>query len=374
MRFAGYSVLTQEEAATIPSLEARLGLEAGDRVALYELVRHSSMGEGVSPIFAVVLGSHEPGWFIGETEDGSQVEFHADQVIDIERHPPSMGGLADFIRNLNPFAKKEEKTGLPALPVEKKKLFAFKAPEEQEEFFLIERPTSELIPEKKEEKKLFSFKAPEIEEAALIERPSTEIAPAKKETFVFKAPEEVPFLETPEVTLFPEAIEVPVREEVPPTGFLTPYRPEETIERFQVVPQHLEPEEKEYVKVLPLPPRRTLLPSVEDVARGFLSWYDTEDLWDMIRKAREEPYWKEELRGTGIAKFMTDTLGSGSGDGPTTEEEVASFFNIPWSEFEKRSDIETYEYEGKKYQERYFMDDVREEILYPLSDIVYERL
>lgn len=350
MRFADSNVLTVEEAAQVPPLEVRLGLEAGDRVALYELVRHSSMGEGVSPIQATVLGSHELGWFIGETDDGAEIEFNADQVLDVEVGSPAMGGFLDWFRELAAQAPGKGGVQLPMLPQPKKPSF-FQALKQAAAGLPIERPSSVISPQL-ERPGFLSILKKALTPFTDVVRMVREEAPPKKE---------VKPVDPTKLDIF---------EFVSPKA-LAAFSDIEIVPRETVIPKHLEPEIKEYTKVLPLPPRNTVFPTVEEVARGLMTYYDIEDLFDKVRQVKKEEWWQEDLEREGIAKWPFETIGRGSGVRPTPEEEMAAFLNIPWSEFIKRSEIETYEWGGKVHESREFTEDVTTELLYPSADLIH---
>src|SRR4029078_1007246 len=109
MIFADAHVLALEGGPAAPPLEVRLGLQPGDKVGLYQETRHASMGSGYVPIEAVILGSMEPGWFVGETEDGQQIQFHAGNIADVELGSPSMGRVFEW--------SKKKPTPPPSIPV-----------------------------------------------------------------------------------------------------------------------------------------------------------------------------------------------------------------------------------------------------------------
>jgi hypothetical protein len=72
-----------------------------------------------------------------------------------------------------------------------------------------------------------------------------------------------------------------------------PFTPAETVPEEKIAEQYgYAPGD---VKILPLPPRNTLLPTPEDVARGMLTWMDP-DFWHYIRSLRQSEYFQQALR------------------------------------------------------------------------------
>lgn len=381
MRLIDADVMDQRS-GNIPPLEVRLDLQPGDRVGLYREVQHASMGAGYSPLEAIVLGSPEPGWFVGETEDGQEITFHAGNVADVMMGSPQMGGMFDWLKKLAPPVpgssmipaepsqpRPEERKSLIAkikedfvapfkpmsqeiVPTEKKSIFDFfkKAPSGLPE----ERASSDVT---RYEKKggMFSFLDPESPKplAPLIERASSIILPEGAgplapyieralEPFIIipKSPEPEPYevQKARQKELWTGMFEKEV--EQPPLSKMFERFPESDVKPYEeVVPEKIRKQLHRSVKVLPLPRRQELLPSLEDVARGFMGFYNPiDDLWNEIRKVRSNPTWQEYVEKYGFAKEPFESLGNCGGP-PDLMEELAYFLNIPWEEFRKRAEI-----------------------------------
>lgn len=381
MRLADTNVLTLEEGAMIPPLEVRMDLKPGDKVGLY-MVNHNSMGVGLSPIEAIVLGSQEEGWFVGETEDGHEITFNADQVMDVELAPNSMGGFIDWVKKLMPPAPGG--TGLPALPAAPKRS-PFEALTTGP---LIERPGSEVAPYVKPSSQfaIFDPGTPSIltpfrERAASIilpDRPGP-LAPTIEKAlqpFAFvpesAPPETFEAKQSRQMDLWSSMFE-PEKEGASQADIFRGFTPQEIQPEEEAAPAHLEDDVREAVKVLPLPRRTTLLPSVEDVARGFATFYHLDDLWNDLRDARNTERWNQELEEVGISRFPMESIGACGGP-PDIFEELASFLHIPWQEFRKRAVIEETMYEGKPVEEWISNEDVWMEIMFPASEIIVAAL
>lgn len=430
MRLADVEVLSKEEGVSIPPIELRLDLQPGDRVGLLEEVRHPGLGEGLSPIEAVVLGSPEPGWFIGETEDGREIEFHADQVADIELGSPSMGGIFDWAKRL--FQKPapppvpgviQLPSGLPAplKPEVRKGLISqlktfLKVP-------LIARKEAE-GPRTQATGIFDVFKQAPAPPGLPAERGERGVTPAETRpsvVSVFEAREKVvipfvekltepmkvftaehkvviPFLEaitapaqvfpkSPELEpfevreakqmelfakMFPEAPEAPPPK---PTKEVFSVFSEEEIQPYgEVIPPSVPKRLHRDMKVLPLPRRTTLLPTVDDVIRGLVTFYNPiEDVFDLIRGEKGSPAWNQVLKEEGVVKFGFETLGTCGGP-PSYFEELASFLHVPWEEFRKRAVIEEVEERGETYEEWADDEKIWMEIIFPASEILTEAM
>lgn len=430
MRLADVDVLAREEGVAIPPIELRLDLQPGDRVGLFEEVRHPSLGAGLSPLEAVVLGSPEPGWFIGETEDGEQIEFHADQVADIELGSPSMGGMFDWFKRFVPKPPTPPDPGIirlpsmlpvPLRPEEKKGLLT------QLKSFLrapIFAKKEALGPKTKATGIFDVFKKPPVPPGLPAERGERGVTPAETRpsvVSVFQAQEKViiPFLEkltepmmvftaehkvvipfveaitaparvfpkSPELEpfevreakqmelfakMFPEAPEAPPPK---PTKEVFSVFSEEEVQPYgEVIPPSVPKKLHRDMKVLPLPRRTTLLPSVEDVARGLFTFYEPiEDFFNLIRDEKRSQAWNQVLQEEGVVKFQFESLGTCGGP-PSYYEELASFLHIPWKEFKERAVIEEVEDGGETYEEWVDDEKVWMDIIFPASEIMTEAM
>lgn len=364
-----------------PPLEVRLDLRPGDRVGLYEEVRHPSMGAGLSPVEAIVLGSPEPGWFVGQTEDGQEITFHAGNVADVQMGSPQMGGIFDWFKRLAPPVPgamipseppSSQLPTLPARPEERKGLIAkfkeaFAAPFEpmsremvpvterksifdffkkQKAGLPAERAGGGEVTQYEKKTSMFSFLDPgtkgpltqffdKAAEVAFPNRPGP-LAPYIEKAlapFVIipESPEPEPFeakqarqmeMWTGMFEKDPE-VKVPLSKmfEMFPTADIQPYE--------EVIPPEVPENLHRSVKVLPMPRRQTLLPSLEEVARGFMGFYNPiSELWDTIREARNSKTWKQYLEQYGYAKEHLESLGNCGGP-PDIFMELASFLHIP---------------------------------------------
>jgi hypothetical protein len=425
MRFADADVLAQSEGTTIPPLEVRMALQPGDRVGLYEEVRHHSMGAGLSPLEVLVLGSPEPGWFIGETEDGREISFHAGNVADVLHGSPSMGGIFDWVmKKITPPPLPGEMIQVPPPPVPQLPVVA-PPPRAEERRGLIAQVKSLFMapfaarPEAQAPaRSIFDvFKKPEVPTGLPAERGPGTIAPREERPSVisvfkpqekrvipiveqitapavYLAPGEktiIPFVESmlaPAVVL-PKSAELEpfmVREQkqkelwskviaeaapeapTPIEKVVEIFTPAEVQPQEEVIPPNLPEKLHRTLKVLPMPRRGELLPSVEDVARGLATFYQPiEELWAMLRRARQSPEWQESINQTGFAKEEFETLGTCGGQ-PSIYEEIASYFHIPWQEIRGRAVVrEAGDYEQWVKTDRIWMD-----IIAPLADRMTE--
>lgn len=416
MRFADADVMAEAEGSAIPPLEVRLDLRPGDCVGLYEEVRHPSMGAGYAPLEVVVLGSPTPGWFIGATEDGQEVEFHAGNVADVLHGSPSMGGLFDWVKKLIPPSPGEMIQRPPVPPP----MLPAPAPAPGERRGIIAQVKSffaPLIPGRAESetpaRSIFDvFKKPSVPAGLPSQRASSEVAPIEERPSVisvfkpgqktvipiieqitapavYLAPGEkkiIPFVEalTAPATVFPESpapepfevrelrqkeLWTRIIEEAAPEAtsiekVVQVFAPEEIRPKAEVIPPDLPRTLHRKIKVLPLPRRAELLPSVDDLARGFATLYNPiGELWDVFRQARQSREWQENISKYGVAKEEFETLGTCGGQ-PTIYEEISSFFNIPWEELRNRAVIR----EDGDYEEWVGTDRIWMDIIAPLVD------
>jgi len=420
MRLADADVLTLGD-GNIPPLEVRLDLQPGDRVGLYEEVRHPSMGAGLSPIEAIVLGSPEPGWFVGQTEDGREITFHAGNVADVQMGSPEMGGIFDWFKRLAPPVPgamipveppSSQLPTLPAKPEERKGLIAklkeaFVAPfepmsremvpatEKKSIFDFFKKPKTGLPQERaggevtQYEKKpsMFSFLEPEAKgpltqffdkaaEIALPDRPGPLAPYIEKalEPFVIipKSPEPEPFeaKQARQMEMWSGMFEKEPEVKVPHSKMFEMFAKEEIQPYSEVIPPEVPKSLHRSVKVLPMPRRQTLLPSLEEVARGFMGFYNPiSELWDTIRQVRATPSWQEYLAQYGYAKEPLESLGNCGGP-PDIFMELAAFMHIPWEEFRNRAEVEEHDEE-----EEWVNDDlVWMEIVIPAIELITKAL
>jgi hypothetical protein len=154
-------------------------------------------------------------------------------------------------------------------------------------------------------------------------------------------------------------------------GDLTqPFAPGETVPEEKVAEQYgYDPDD---VKILPLPPRDTLLPTPEDVARGWLTWM-TPNFWDYLGNWRNDESFQEELRqrveyGEEDEPVILnlESLGECS-DAYSGTEGLALFFGIPWGEVLAIGDPDGLGI-GPEHDD-WDWDAIAEEIIWPISDI-----
>lgn len=423
MRFADADAMARSEGTSIPPLDVRLDLQPGDRVGLYEEVRHPSMGAGYAPLEVLVLGSPEPGWFVGEDEDGREISFHAGNVADVLHGSPSMGGIFDWVKKILPPSpgelmkpppapvpllpgpsappRPEERRGLiaqvkslfmspltarPEAETPKKSVFdVFRKQEAPAGGLPAERAPGTVAPVEERPSVISVFKPGEKRIIPIVEQAT---APA-----VFLAPSEktiIPIIEsmTAPATVLPKSAELEpymVREqkqkelwskviseaapEAPPIEKVVEiFTPEEVQPQAEVIPPNLPAKLHRTLKVLPMPRRSELLPSVEDVARGLATFFHPiEELWDTIRRNRQTPEWQESLAKTGEAKDEFETLGTCGGQ-PTIYEEFSSFFHIPWEEMRRRAVVR----ELDDYEQWVKTDLIWMDIISPLADRLTE--
>ncbi len=409
MRFVDVDVLAEHTGTQIPPLEVRLDLRPGDKVGLYEQVRDASLGAGYTPLEAIILGSPEPGWFVGETEDGREISFHAGNVADVEMGSPSMGGMFDWFQKIVPpmpgAVPKAPPSQLPAQVPEqtesrgllsKLKSLLPSAPQAEGPkasiFDIFKKkpglpaqrgPQAVVQAEKKES--FFSILSPKSKTVAPFARAFSDIAVPKgpnpltpyiekfKEVFkiIPKSPEPPPPPPTKEgqMTLWSGLFEEKKEgEERPFSEVFTMFRPEEVQPVQEVLPPDLPKNLHRDMKILPMPRRTTLFPSVEDVARGLMGLYNPiDELWDMLREARENPRWIKYKERYGFAKEKFESIGTCGGP-PTVFQELSSLMHIPWEEFRKRAKIV-----DRGESEEWVDDDlVWEDIVFPATELMTE--
>lgn len=420
MRLADADVMTMGD-GSIPPLEVRLDLQPGDRVGLYEEVRHPSMGAGYSPIEAIVLGSPEPGWFIGETEDGQEIAFHAGNVADVMMGSPRIGGIFDWFKRLAPpspgamIPSQQAPAQLPAVipprPEERKGLIAqlkslftspFQAP--------AQVPTQKIAPVEKRGSIFDIFKKPEVPPGLPAQRPESEVTQYEKKPSMFSFFDPgtkvvIPFAEKAASMVLPEgpgplapyiekALEpfaiipkspepepfevrkarqmefwsgmFPAQEERPPLSEMFKMFTKEEVQPYQeVIPPGIPQRMHRHLKVLPMPRRNTLFPTVEDIARGFMGLYDPiDELWESIRELRGQENWQRYIAKHGFAKEAYETFGSCGGP-PSMLQELSSFLHIPWEEFAKRGGNE----DDEESDEQVWID-----IIFPATELMSQAL
>lgn len=408
MRFADADVMALENGGVIPPLEVRLDLQPGDKVGLYEEVRHASMGAGFSPIEAVVLGTLEPGWFVGQTEDGREISFHAGNVADVQMGSPSMGGFLDWLKQFSPpmpGAKPAPSSQLPVLP----------APKSEEKKGLIAK-LKDMFPSSGQSRNPFDiFKKQEtIPRGAAglpVERGTQGLSPIEKQTSMFSilSPESkiiIPFskqiadlavpkgpgLLTPYIEKFQEVFKIiPASPEPPPKGpgqtelwasifkeeteperpfseVFNMFTPEEVQPSAEVMPPNIPEQIHRSLKVLPMPRRTSLFPSIEDTARGLMGLYNPiSDLWDAIREDKKKPAWKDYVKKYGFAKNKFESIGTCGGP-PSVFQELSSMLHIPWEEFRRRAKI----VDHGDYEDWVDDSDVWIDIVFPATELMSE--
>jgi hypothetical protein len=414
MRFADAEAVAQYEGTSIPPLEVRLDLQPGDRVGLLEEVQHPSMGRGYSPLEVIVLGSPEPGWFIGETEDGCEIPFHAGNVADVLHASPSMGGIFDWVKKILPPSPgelmKPPPPPAPLLPAPQAPV----RPEERKGFIQqvkslfmappsikpsgtaglpAERPPGTIAP-REERPSLISVLKPgqktvipiveQLTAPAVLLKPGTKmVIPAVESimlpaTVIPKSAELEPVLvrEQKEKELWSKVI----AEVAPESGpiekvveALKPkkvevFRPEEVQPKEELIPPNVPERMHRRLKILPMPRRTELLPSLEETARGLATFFHPiDDLWNVFRRARQDPAWARSIAKTGFAREEFETLGQ-CGGFPTIYDEISSFFHIPWEEMRNRAVVrEIGDQEQWVQTDRIWMD-----IITPLADRMTE--
>lgn len=424
MRFADADAMARSEGMSIPPLEVRLDLQPGDRVGLYEEVRHPSMGAGYAPLEVLVLGSPEPGWFIGEAEDGREISFHAGNVADVLHGSPSMGGIFDWVKKILPPSpgelmkpppppstpllpapaappRPEERRGLiaqvkslfmspltarPQTEAPKKSVFdVFRKQEAPTGGLPAERAPGTIAPVEERPSVISVFKPGEKLVIPIVEQataPAVFLAPTEKTIIPIiesmtapaavlpKSAELEPYMvrEQKQKELWSKVISEVAPEAAPIEKVIEIFTPEEVQPQAEVIPPNLPTKLHRTLKVLPMPRRSELLPSVEEVARGLATFFHPiEELWDTIRRNRQTPEWQESLAKTGEAKDEFETLGTCGGQ-PTIYEEFSSFFHIPWEEMRRRAVVREFD----DYEQWVKTDLIWMDIISPLADRLTE--
>jgi len=411
--------------ADVPPLDLRLSLGAGDFAEVLAVVEDDGWGPGVERVPVRIAGAREPGRYVGELPDGSMLAVSAEHIADVAP-APQMGGFLDwFLKKREPggpsmfsaFGQQPPETRLPALPAPPPPpppSAMIPAPEPPKglvaRFLEFVRPTGE-------RPSIFqAFRTPPPGPAGLpVERPETPIAPYVERPSMFapfapgaRTMEEVrpqafefaePTRPGPLVPIVEEAKELfqAVQPSAPPapyeermakqaelwTGmFEQPGAERPVAEMFRPFqPSEILPEERarqdipipEEVrvrnpKVFALPARSDVIPSVDDLARGILTYFaPIEDLWQSIREARNSPRWQQEVAETGVGKEIYETLGIGQGR-PNALEEFASYFHIPWEEMRGRAGIDIQRYQGEEYEVWVDTSRIIEEIILPVIE------
>lgn len=334
-----------------PPLDLRMNLGRGDSVLLEIPIQDGEWGMGSETHEAHVLGCEAPGRYIGELEDGSQVGFDADHVVDIRDDSPSLSGL---------FRKKRSVPQAPALPPSEERGVIYVGPTGVARFEDPPKKPGLVKSIVNAVKKAWSGPPTVREKATPIkfEEGETFLTPlSKKAGAVFERdvpgvlapyveeaeqvfapiqPSPVPAQEAGEMEVWTDIIKpeepVDVFEKVKPTGTrFTPFGAEESVQR-QTIPVELLKEIRAWgrdVEVLKLPPRpvNQLFPKVEDVARGLLSFY--EDLPRLIRETVLDPKWRTRVEADDYALDGWHTLGFYDGP-PSPVQAIAAFLQIPW--------------------------------------------
>lgn len=411
MIFADADVMALEGGAAVPPLEVRLGLQPGDKVGLYQEMRHPSMGSGYSPIEAIILGSTEPGWFVGEMENGDQIHFHAGNVADVELGSPSLGGPFDWFKKKPPppppmpggvisLPSGPQPAGTrpyqPPPPAESRSMIerikTFFTPAEPSgekksvfDYFKKEAPKSGLPAVKKPS--MFAFLKPgskavtpwakALQDVALPKGPTFLTPYIKKIEEVFKIIPASPPPGPPQQPLWEGMFEKPTEaekvkeQEKPISDIFKMFTPTEVQPAKEVVPPSVPQRMHRSMKILPMPRHTGLFPTVEEIARGFIGLYNPiEELWDMLRAAREKPIWKDYVKKYGFAKERWETIGTCGGP-PTIFEELSALLHIPWEEFRNRAEIVDHGDEGEEWVGD---DDIWLEIVFPATELMTEAL
>lgn len=410
--------------AGVPPLDLRLSLGAGDFAEVLAVVEDGDWGPGVERVPVRIAGAREPGRYVGELPDGSMVSVSAEHIADVAP-APQMGGFLDwFLKKREPggpsmfsaFGQQPPETRLPALPAPPPPpppSGMIPAPEPPRglvaRFLEFVRPSGEAP-------SIFqAFRTPPPGPAGLpVERPETPIAPfvekpsmfapfspgartmeeVRPQAFEFAEPSRpgplAPIVEKAE-ELFqavqPSAPPAPYEERMAKqaelwTGMFEPGPDRPVGEMFRPFqPSEILPEEQarqdipipaevrvRNPKVFALPARRDLIPSVDDLARGILTYFaPIEDLWQSIREVRMTPLWQQEVLATGVGKEIYETLGIGQGR-PNALEEFASYFHIPWEEMRARAGIDIQRYQGEEYEVWVDTSRIIEEIILPVIE------
>ena len=408
----------------------RLTLEKGDIVSIVGETEDSEWGSGLARAWAQVHGHSGNGWYAGMLEDGSPVEFHEDQIEGLLDDRPGLSGIRDW------FGKKVPTpgpTGLPALPEDPGGAIIYvgptgiaryeeaaAAPQKPKGFLnaikesvssivdafkgatgLAPRPEMPMAPYEKKPSMFAAF-APDAPKplqawqeratAFMVPKGPGPLAPfveSAKELFSYVEPSPEP--ESYEArtarqtelwsSMFPQAKEGP--------SLFEAFKPSEVImAEDAVLPPEMTKEIEEGkigALVIPLPPRTTVLPTPEDVARGLMMLYDPieEKIFNMVRTERQS---EEFQAGAAMCMDMGDPAGikidsvAGSGYlvGLSQDEDMAlaALLQIPWDYIESRTQREWVTYGKGRGRERHLevvnQEELAEEIFWPAKAIVTE--
>jgi len=407
----------------VPPLDLRLSLGAGDYAEVLAVVEDGDWGPGVARVPVRIAGAREPGRYVGELPDGSMVPVSWEHIADVAP-APQMGGFLDwFLKKREPGAPgapsmfsafgQQPASQLPALPAPQRPQPSAMIPAPEPPKGLVARFLEFVRPGGERPSMFEAFKAPPPGPAGLpIERPETPIAPVVQQPSMFapfapgaRTMEEVrpqafefaePSRPGPLAPIIEEAKELfqAVQPSAPPAPYeermakqaelwtgmfeqpsverpvsemFRPFQPSEIVPEAQARQDIPIPAEVRVrnPKVFALPARRDLIPSVDDLARGILTYFaPIEDLWQSIRDVRNTPQWQQEVASTGVGKEIYETLGIGQGR-PNALEEFASYFHIPWEEMRSRAGIDIQRYEGQEYEVWVDTSRIIEEIILP---------
>ncbi len=414
--------------SSAPPIEVRMSLRPGDFAEVLAMA-----GDTIEAVPVRISDVAEPGRYLGELVDGSMIELGAEHVSDAayaEHINPSMGGIFDW------FLKKREgpsmfqafgqqPPGLPApqqppgLPAPAPSMLPAVPQPPEAKKGLLTRFFSAIIPRPGGPSIFESFAPPRGPSGPPIVRPETVPAPVearpsmfapftpkegtvkeyKPQIFEFAERTETPTLLTPYVeqakelfktvepspppkpyeerqaeqaALWTGVFEAP-GEERPLTEMFTPFRPSPT-QPEAATPEIPIPEAVRVrkLKQLPMPQRSTVVPSVEDLARAFLAYFEPiDDMWQTIREAKQGSYWQEQVRDTGVGKEQFETLGV-CGGRPNALEEFASYFHIPWDEMRNRAGTTIKNYHGQEYEVWTDTSKIIEDIVFPTIENLQE--
>lgn len=403
---------------------SEIELRRGDRVSIV-----GEVDDGLIRAQAVVLGSTTPDWYVGQLEDGSEVEFRIDQVEDVEEPGYEMGGFLNWFkkkpsspsRSLIPsepggviyvgptgVAKyeppKKKKKGILA-PVKEaiKALFTMEPGEGTSPFDIFRTKTSLVphveTPAVKTEKpsSIFAYFVPPESTLAPIAEKLTSLMPPPGPTplapYIEKAQEIFQFVEpSPEPMTYEEK---KARQMETWEGMFEPSKEEESLSKmFETFPGKPKMEafpESEVVpdediqtpdsvpsrpdmaiKAIPMPARNTMLPSVEDVARGLIGFYVKKNetfphkFFNTFKEISEE--WRAKGAPGVVLMEPFETVGLHDGH-PDPIEGMSIFLQIPWEEFRERALIEDLEDGSEEWVD---VEAVMTEIIYPGIEIVNE--
>lgn len=412
--------------AAVP-LDIRFSLGAGDYAEVLAVVEDDEWGTGVERIPVRIAGAREPGRYVGELPDGSMLAVSAEHIADVAP-APQMGGFLDwFLKKREPGAppppsmfsafgqqpQQPMQPQLPALPAPAPPPPSGMIPAPERPRGLVERFLSFVSPRGEKPSMFEAFQSPPPGPAGLpVPRPDRPIAPYEERPSMFapfdpgaRTMEEVrpkafefaePSRPGPLVPIVEEAKELfqAVQPSAPPAPYeermakqaelwtgmfeqpgverpvaemFQPFQPSEILTEEQARQDIPIPPEVRVrnPKVFALPARRDVIPSVDDLARGILTYFaPIEDLWESIRAVRQSPLWQQDVAKTGVGKEIYETLGIGQGR-PNAMEEFASYFHVPWEEMRGRAGIDIQRYEGQEFEVWVDTSRIIEEIILP---------